>query len=156
MGIRSRDAERQAAVSGLRDALHGHAGTPRPEDAARQLPVAQQDAAGRGDEPGDAADRLLHPQPAAEPEEPTEPPGVRALLRNGNYLEIGSVPRRFDRFSPENVAANMPIVDLLTRFAATKNATPAAGCRCHAAAVKAQLRYSSLPVSSLTSGPLRS
>lgn len=31
----------------------------------------------------------------------------------------------FDRFSPENIAANMPIVDLLTRFAATKNATPA-------------------------------
>src|SRR4051812_41115529 len=29
----------------------------------------------------------------------------------------------FDRFSPENIAANMPIVDLLTRFAATKNAT---------------------------------
>ena len=31
----------------------------------------------------------------------------------------------FDRFSPENIAANMPIVDLLTRFAAKKNATPA-------------------------------
>src|SRR6476646_2741029 len=31
----------------------------------------------------------------------------------------------FDRFSPANIAANMPIVDLLTRFAATKNATPA-------------------------------
>ena len=31
----------------------------------------------------------------------------------------------FDRFSPENLAANMPFVDLLTRFAATKNATPA-------------------------------
>src|SRR4051812_41200569 len=30
----------------------------------------------------------------------------------------------FDRFSPDNIAANMPIVDLLTRFAATKNATP--------------------------------
>ena len=29
----------------------------------------------------------------------------------------------FDRFSPDNIAANMPIVDLLTRFAATKNAT---------------------------------
>ncbi|HEY6504292.1 MAG TPA: aldo/keto reductase [Chitinophagaceae bacterium] len=29
----------------------------------------------------------------------------------------------FDRFSPENVTANMPIVDLLNRFAATKNAT---------------------------------
>jgi len=31
----------------------------------------------------------------------------------------------FDRFSPENMATNMPIVDLLTRFAATKSATPA-------------------------------
>ena len=31
----------------------------------------------------------------------------------------------FDRFSPANIAANMPIVDLLTRFAASKNATPA-------------------------------
>jgi len=31
----------------------------------------------------------------------------------------------FDRFSPENIAANLPVVNLLTRFAATKNATPA-------------------------------
>ena len=31
----------------------------------------------------------------------------------------------FDRFSPDNIAANLPTVDLLTRFAATKNATPA-------------------------------
>jgi aryl-alcohol dehydrogenase-like predicted oxidoreductase len=30
----------------------------------------------------------------------------------------------FDRFSPDNIAANVLIVDLLTRFAATKNATP--------------------------------
>jgi aryl-alcohol dehydrogenase-like predicted oxidoreductase len=29
----------------------------------------------------------------------------------------------FDRFSPKNLAANMPIVELLNRFAATKNAT---------------------------------
>lgn len=29
----------------------------------------------------------------------------------------------FDRFSPENLAANMPIVELLNRFAASKNAT---------------------------------
>ena len=29
----------------------------------------------------------------------------------------------FDRFSPENLTANMPIVDLLNLFAATKNAT---------------------------------
>jgi aryl-alcohol dehydrogenase-like predicted oxidoreductase len=31
----------------------------------------------------------------------------------------------FERFSPENLAANMPIVDLLRRFAEKKNATPA-------------------------------
>ena len=31
----------------------------------------------------------------------------------------------FDRFSPENLAANQPIVDLLKRFAEKKNATPA-------------------------------
>jgi aryl-alcohol dehydrogenase-like predicted oxidoreductase len=31
----------------------------------------------------------------------------------------------FDRFSPANRAANMPIVDVLKRFAATKNARPA-------------------------------
>ena len=31
----------------------------------------------------------------------------------------------FDRFSPENLAANMPIVDLLKQFAKKKNATPA-------------------------------
>jgi aryl-alcohol dehydrogenase-like predicted oxidoreductase len=31
----------------------------------------------------------------------------------------------FPRFSPENIAANMPIVDLVRRFAEEKNATPA-------------------------------
>ena len=31
----------------------------------------------------------------------------------------------FDRFSPQNIAANLPIVDLLKRFGAKKNATPA-------------------------------
>ena len=31
----------------------------------------------------------------------------------------------FDRFSPENLAANMPVVDLLRRFAEKNNATPA-------------------------------
>jgi aryl-alcohol dehydrogenase-like predicted oxidoreductase len=31
----------------------------------------------------------------------------------------------FDRFSPENIAANMPLVELLRQFAARKNATPA-------------------------------
>jgi len=30
----------------------------------------------------------------------------------------------FDRFSPENISANMPIVELLKRFAEKKNATP--------------------------------
>jgi aryl-alcohol dehydrogenase-like predicted oxidoreductase len=31
----------------------------------------------------------------------------------------------FDRFTPENIKANMPIVEFLKRFAAKKNATPA-------------------------------
>jgi aryl-alcohol dehydrogenase-like predicted oxidoreductase len=31
----------------------------------------------------------------------------------------------FERFSPENIAANRPVVDLLKRFAEKKNATPA-------------------------------
>src|SRR6478736_6457383 len=31
----------------------------------------------------------------------------------------------FTRFSPENIAANMPIIDFLSRFAEKKNATPA-------------------------------
>jgi aryl-alcohol dehydrogenase-like predicted oxidoreductase len=31
----------------------------------------------------------------------------------------------FDRFSPANIAANMPVVDLLKQFAAKKHATPA-------------------------------
>jgi len=31
----------------------------------------------------------------------------------------------FDRFSPENLAANKPVVDLLKRFAEKKKATPA-------------------------------
>ena len=31
----------------------------------------------------------------------------------------------FDRFSPENLAANKPVVDVLRRFAAKKNSTPA-------------------------------
>ena len=31
----------------------------------------------------------------------------------------------FDRFSPENLAANQPVVDLLMRFAETKHATRA-------------------------------
>jgi aryl-alcohol dehydrogenase-like predicted oxidoreductase len=31
----------------------------------------------------------------------------------------------FERFTPENLAANMPVVDVLRRFAEKKNATPA-------------------------------
>jgi aryl-alcohol dehydrogenase-like predicted oxidoreductase len=31
----------------------------------------------------------------------------------------------FDRFTPENIAANMPIIEFLRRFAEMKNATPA-------------------------------
>jgi len=36
----------------------------------------------------------------------------------------------FDRFSPENMVANMPVVDLLKRFAQGKNATPSPNCPC--------------------------
>jgi len=32
---------------------------------------------------------------------------------------------QFERFTPENLAANRPVIDLLTRFAEEKNATPA-------------------------------
>ena len=38
LGLRPRHAERQAALRQLRDALHGHAGHPRPEVAPRELP----------------------------------------------------------------------------------------------------------------------
>ena len=51
-------------------------------------PMAGKKLPGRRGEPGHAADRLLHPQPAAEPEEQAEPRGVHALLRNGSDLEI--------------------------------------------------------------------
>ena len=51
-------------------------------------PMAEQEAAGRRGESGHAADRLLHPQPAAESEEQAEPRGVPALLRHGGHLEI--------------------------------------------------------------------
>jgi hypothetical protein len=39
-------------------------------------------------QPGHATDRFLHPQPAAEPEEPAESRRVPALLRHGGHLEI--------------------------------------------------------------------
>ena len=51
-------------------------------------PMAEQEAARRRDESGDAADRLLHSQPAAESEEQAEPPGVHALLRHGDHVEV--------------------------------------------------------------------
>jgi hypothetical protein len=38
LGLRPRHAERQAALPGLRDALHGHAGDAGPEDAEGELP----------------------------------------------------------------------------------------------------------------------
>ena len=55
------------ALRQLRDALHDHAGNPRSEDAERELSDGEQEAAGGRGEPGDSADRLLHPEPAAEP-----------------------------------------------------------------------------------------
>ncbi len=65
-------------------------GHSRPADAARQLPDGEQEAAGGRGQSGDAADRLLHPQPAAESEEPPEPRGVHALLRHGDHLEVST------------------------------------------------------------------
>ena len=47
MGIRTRHAERQAALRQLRNALHGDAGYSRPEDAESELPDGRQEAAGR-------------------------------------------------------------------------------------------------------------
>ena len=87
-GIRPCDAERQAALRQLRNALHDHAGHPRPEDAARELPHGEQEAARRRGESGHAANRLLHPQSAAEPEEQAEPRGLHALLRHGGHVEV--------------------------------------------------------------------
>ena len=53
-----------------------------------ELPDGGQEGAGRRSESGGAADRLLHPQPAAESEEQAEPPGLHALLRHGGHLEV--------------------------------------------------------------------
>ena len=57
------------------------------------------------------------------------PPSAGATLR---VVRLSSrSPRRtdlrsgFDRFSPENLAANKPVVDLLARLAQRKGATPA-------------------------------
>jgi hypothetical protein len=72
LGLRPRHTERQAALRQLRNALHGHAGHPRSEDAPRQLPDGQQEAAGWRSESCDTANRLLHSQPAAKSEEQAE------------------------------------------------------------------------------------
>ena len=45
---------------------------------------------------------------------------ANAILDPKTDLRVG-----FDRFSPENIKANWPIVELLKRFAEKKNATPA-------------------------------
>ena len=81
----------------------------------------------------------------------TRDPGQNGVLKTCEELGIGFVPwgplgmgyltgkidtrtkfdsktdlrSEFERFSPENLAANMPVVDLLRRFAKKKNATPA-------------------------------
>jgi hypothetical protein len=73
IGLRARDLERQVALRQLRDALHGHARNPGPEDPSCELSDAEQEAAGRRGESCGAADRLLHPQPTAESEEQAEP-----------------------------------------------------------------------------------
>ena len=51
-------------------------------------PMANKKRPGGRSEPGGAANRLLHPQPAAEPEEQAESRGVHALLRDGGHLEV--------------------------------------------------------------------
>lgn len=45
---------------------------------------------------------------------------INAQTRFEDKLDLRTT---FDRFSPENLAANMPIVNLLNRFASSKNAT---------------------------------
>jgi len=45
--------------------------------------------------------------------------------KSTNFDPNSDLRSQFDRFSPENLAANMSIVDLLKQFAETKNATPA-------------------------------
>ena len=52
------------------------------------LPDGGQEGRRRRSEPGDAADRLLHPQPADEPEEQAGPRSVHALLRDGSHVEM--------------------------------------------------------------------
>jgi hypothetical protein len=42
-------------------ALHDHSGNPRPEDAARELPHGEQEAARRRGESGHATNRFLYP-----------------------------------------------------------------------------------------------
>ena len=84
LGIRSRDAERQAALRQLRNAFHGDAGHPRSKDAEGELPDGRQETARGRSEPSDAADRFLHSEPADQPEEQTESRGLPALLRHGS------------------------------------------------------------------------
>src|SRR5688572_20966409 len=95
MGVWARDAEWEAAVRELRNALHGDAGAARSENPPRQLSDDGQEAAGWRNESGDAADGLLHSEPAAESEEPAESTGVPAFLRDGDHLEV-----RNGRLSP--------------------------------------------------------
>ena len=54
--------------------------------------------------PGDAADRLLHPQPADEREEPPEPRGLHALLRHGDHLEVAVTIRERPAGARQSIA----------------------------------------------------
>ena len=78
------DAERQSDHDNTR-ALHGDAGIPI-EDLKVNYPGGQE-AAGGEVKPA-TTDRLLHPKPADQPEEQTQPRSVRALLRHGSDLEV--------------------------------------------------------------------
>src|SRR4030095_14813489 len=88
LGLRTRDAERQAALRQLRNALHDPAGHSRSTNASRELPDGEQETAWRRGESGHATDRLLYSEPAAESEEQAESRGVHALLRYGGHLEV--------------------------------------------------------------------
>ena len=54
-------------------------------------PMANKKRPGGRSESGGAADRLLHPQPAAESEEQAESRGVPALLRHGSHMEVAAL-----------------------------------------------------------------
>ena len=88
MGLRSCDAEQRAVVPRIPDALHGHAGDPKPPDPARELPVARQDVTRRRGEPRRPTGGLLHSQSGNRRTEQPDPARIRPLLRDGSHVEV--------------------------------------------------------------------